>query len=185
MDLSDFLQKFLLWSLAVTGILCAAVFLFQPVKHVLVWNPIGETLIRWFAYACALLAVLGLLCIFWKAVRIPTAIVLGVYFMLFLDTCVIIKMFESTDYRMHKNDTPHARYGTITKHKEEGTGQGTTYYLNIRFDGEDKEWEFSDNTDQLLFYNNVELDDRARAQCIQGALGTTYIVSLKRANPGE
>lgn len=183
MDFSDLLPKILLGSLAVTGILCGSVFFFHPVKDVLVWNPVGDTVIRWFAYASAILVILGLLCIFWKAVRIPTAIVLGVYFMLFLNACVLIKIHESLDYKIHGNDRPQPRYGTITKHKEEWTNQGTTVYLNILIDGEKREWEFSDNRELLPFFDNVAQDDRARAQCIQGGLGTVYIVSLKRDMP--
>lgn len=150
----------------------------EQVTEVLVVNPVGDTLIRWFAYTSGVFVVLGLLCIFWKAVRVPTLVALGVYFLLFIGTCVAIKIFESVDYKHHRKDMPQARYCRVTKHRLEGD---RNLYLNLLMDGEEKELEFLDNNGYLPFYDNVDLGDRAKAQCIQGSAEMVYIVSLHRA----
>lgn len=177
---TDYLRMIILGSMAFTAFLCVLLFCFQPVKNVLVFNPVWEKMVRWIAYASVIFMVLGILCIFWEAVRIPTVIALGFYFMFFLCVCVISRMCESIDYWSHKNDTPVLKECTITKHKIEATNQGQTYYLNLVFDGESRECEFSENTKPLLFFDHVKEGDRAQAEYIQGALGLRYIVSLRQ-----
>lgn len=175
------LRIILLSALAFTAVLCGLLYFFHPVKGVLVIHPIGEALIRWFAYAAGVFVVLGIICIFCKAVRTPTVVALGCYVMLFLCTCVGIKIFESVDYKRHKKDMPRPRYCMVTKHEIAETNTGKTYYMTLFFEDDEKEQEFSDNTAPLPFYSHVKLNDRARAQCIQGSAGMVYIVSLHRA----
>ena len=173
------LRSIILCSLGVTAVVCFSLYFFKPVEGILVDDPIGSKLIHIFAYAGCLFVVLGLLCIFWAKIRIPVAVSVGFYVMLFLCTCVLLKIRESVEYKRHKFDQTEVRYCTVTKHKIEGD---RNLYLNLQFDGEEKELEFSDSNGNLPFFENVHLGDRARASCLQGSGGITYIVSLRRTD---
>ena len=173
------LRNIILISLGVTVAICVSLYFFKPVEGMLVYDPLGTKLIHFFAYASAIFVVLGILCISWKNLRIPTAVALGFYVMLFLSTCVLLKIRESVEYKRHKFDQTEVRYCTVTKHKVEGD---RNLYLNLQFEDNEEELEFSDNNGYLPFFDNVSLDDRARAGCLRGSLGIVYIVSLRRTD---
>ena len=179
---SDHLRTIILGSLGFTVLLCVSLYFFKPAEGVLVYDPVGDKLIRYFAYGFGVFAVIGIVCIFVKSIRIPIGIAFGMYVLMFLCVCVLLKMHESVAFKKHKNDIREARYCTVTKHRLEGD---RNYYLNLQFDGEENEWEFLDNNGHLLFFDNVELGDRACARCVKGSFGITYIFSLKRVNFDE
>lgn len=169
------LRNIILGSLGITFVICVSLYFFKPVEGILVYDPIGNKLIRLFAYASGVFVLLGLMCIFWAGIRRPAAVSLGFYVMLFLCTCVLLKIRESVEYKRHQSDRPEVRYCTVTKHKLEGD---RNRYLYLLFDGEEKEIEFSDNNGYLPFFEDVCLGDRAQAKCIQGSGEIRYIVSL-------
>ena len=173
------LRNIILGALGITALICVSLYFFEPVEGMLIYDPFGTRLIHIFAYASAVFVVLGLMCIFWTKIRRPVAVALGFYVMLFLCVCVLVKIRESAEYKRHEFNQAEVRYCTVTKHKLEGD---RNLYLNLLFDGEEDEVEFSDNNGYLPFYENVCLDDRARAQCIRGSLGILYIVSLHRTD---
>lgn len=173
------LRNIILSSLGVTVVICVSLYFFKPVEGILVYDPFGTKLIHIFAYVSAVFVVLGILCISSTNLRTPTAVALGFYVMLFLCTCVLLKIRESVEYKRHQSDQTEVRYCTVTKHKLEGD---RNLYLNLQFDGEEKELEFSDSNGNLPFFENVHLGDRARASCLQGSGGITYIVSLRRTD---
>lgn len=173
---ADSLRNIIFASLGITVVLCVSLYFFKPVEGILVYDPVGTKLIHFFAYASLTFVALGIMCIFWTKIRIPVGIALGFYVLLFLCTCVLIKIRESVEYKRHKSDLTELRYCSVTKHKQEGE---RNLYLNLLFDGEENELEFSDNTGSLPFFENVHLGDRAQAQCLHGSLGLLYIVSLR------
>ncbi len=176
------LRNIILGSIGVTVLLCVSLYFFKPVEGILVHAPVANRLIHFFAYASVVFVVFGLMCIFWEVFRKPTAVALGFYVLLFLCICVLVKIHESVEYKKHKCDRPEVRYCTVTKHKLEGD---RNLYLNLLFDGEEKEWEFSDNNGYLPFFDNVDTDDRACAKCVTGSLGITFIVSLRKDYESE
>ena len=176
------LRNIILGSLGLTVVICVSLYFFKPVEGILVYDPVGRILIHLFAYASGVFVLSGLMCLFWEEIRIPVAVALGFYVMLFLCTCVLLKIRESVEYNRHKKDRAEVRYCTITKHKIEGD---RNLYLYLQFEGEEKEIEFSDNNGYLPFFEDVGLGDRARAKCIQGSGGILYIVSLYSTDKNE
>ena len=186
--------------LSVLGLLVVLILvaIFLPkIDNALVYNPLSDEIVKWFAYIFMGFCAVGLACIFWKAIRIPTGIALGVYFIIFMYTLVCIKAYEKIDFMRHKHDVPVLRPCKVTKHEfsvEKRTYTDTdahgrqirerevtkvTFAMDLAFDGDERKYEFSEDK-HLPFYDNVSLDDKAEAQCINSSHGIMYIVGLER-----
>ena len=167
--------------LGITVLLCVSLYFFPSVKgDVLVINPLSTKLIVWCAYGFGIFALLGLMCIFWKEIRLWVGLALGVYVLFFIWVCVLTKIHESMAWMIHQDDHPVVKTCKITKHKIESTPQGETYYMNLVFTGEIQEREFSDNTKPLPFYEGLSQGARAKAECIECPLGVQFIVAIHR-----
>ena len=160
-----------------------------------------DKILTYFAYALSVFAVLGLICIFWKAARIPTAILLGLYFMAMIISIVCVKGFEKIDYLRHKADTPKMRLCEVTKHEldiEQRTYTDkdidgyarthdyskATFKMNLTFSDDGKEYEFSENK-RMPFFDLVRTGDQAEAACVEGSAGIIYIVGIRLSDIRE
>jgi hypothetical protein len=183
------LRVFILGLMLFTFVCCILLFFLPRVSNVLVINP-ARTAIKYFAMCLAIFAVAGIMCIFIESMRIPVLVALGIYFMVFLIYCAVYNGYEGIDYSRHKNAASFDRSCVITKHKVEGANAhldmfnkgeeypNTTFYMDIKFHDDGKEYSFSETNEMLLFFNCVELGDTATAQVINGTLGIQYICSL-------
>lgn len=180
--------------LALTVVLIIIALILPKVEYALIWDPMCDKALKWCAYVFMGFCGVGLLCIFWKAIRIPTAAAVGVYLLLFLATVVGFKCYEKFVFMQHKNDAPKVRMCEVTKHEFEIEKRTITdrdrdgyvlserevskarYYMTLKFDDEEKALEF-DQDHHLPFYNKVKLGDRAQAKCVY-ANGMMFIVGL-------
>ena len=189
------LRFVLLGVLVLTVLLCITAVLLPKIQDALVINPLTDKIMTRFAYLLAVFAVLGLLCIFWKAVRIPTAILLFLYFMAMIASIVCVKGYEKIDYLRHKSDTPTIRPCEVTKHEfdiEQRTYKDkddngyerirdyskATFKMNLTFADDGKEYEFSEDK-RMPFYDVVRAGDRAEAACVKGSADIVFIVDLR------
>ena len=195
----DWIQITLFSVLGFTVLLILIAVFLPKIENALVYNPMTDEMLKWFAYIFMGFCAVGLVCIFWKAIRIPTGIALGVYFIIFICTLVSFKGFEKIDFMRHKHDTPTPRLCEVTKHEfsvdkrtytdrdangyEIRTREKTTvtYTMHLAFEGDKRKYEFEKNK-ALPFYDNVSLGDKAEAQCITGSHGIMYIVGLSPVN---
>jgi len=182
--------------LGLTVLLVILAFVLPSVDNALISDPASDRALEWFAYIFMIFCAVGLVCIFWKAIRIPTGVAVGIYFLVFLSTILCFKVYEKILYMQHKGDVPVVRTCEVTKHEFEIEKRIVTdrdedgdiirerevsrakFAMNLKFDDEEKECEFSrDNS--LPFYDNVKMGDRAQAQCVN-THGVLFIVGLDK-----
>lgn len=154
------------------------------VDKALVYDPQSDKALEYFAYIFMGFCAVGLLCIFWEAIRIPVGVALGVYFLAFIVTIVCFKGYEKIAYMQHKNDYPVVRNCEVTKHEFEIEKRTVTdkdadgyvrgereiskvkYYMTLQFEDEEKAYEFDCDSQVLPFYDDVRLGDKALAKCV-------------------
>ena len=104
--------------------------------NVLVMNPIGDKVVKITVWGLTVFVVLGILCIFFKSVRLPTAIVFGVYLLGFCILAEINDTYKRIDWNLHKNQKREMRECVITLRKVACSGATYTGDELERFDYE-------------------------------------------------
>lgn len=192
------MSVFIFSLLGLTVLLILIALLLPKVDNALIYDPVLDNVLKWFAYVFMGFCVVGIVCIFWEAIRIPAGVALGVYFLVFLSTLVCFKGYEKILYMQHKHDYPKVQPCEITKHEYEVEKRvytdeneygrvvrkrevsKVTFNMHIKFTDSGQELEFSE-TKSLPFYDNVMLGDKALAKCVYvGQI--LFIVGLDRAD---
>ena len=161
-------------------VIAAIVALALPdIDDVLIVHSILDQIIVGFAYGLALPAVMGLICIFWKPLRLPTAVVLGLYLIGFVAALCIGKGIEKTSYMLHKSDRAATRYAVVTEHQYINS-ETAKFRMNFRFMDDGTEKTFEETEQPMPFYYCAEEGDTVRVQYIKGAGNVDFIVGVRK-----
>ena len=164
--------------------------------NVLVMNPVGDKVVRVTVWGLTVFAVLGILCIFLKPVRLPTAIVFGVYLLGFCILAEINDTYKRIDWDLHKNSNRELRECVITLRKVacsgatytgedlarfdyEGEYYQSNFYLTVRFTDNNEEYEFLSHGRSLPLFNRVREGRKYNAKMVRGTMKLKYIVGFE------
>ena len=168
----------------------------EKMGQVLIINPVADFIIKVIVWCLLVFVVLGIVCIFAKAARLPSFIILAVYLIGFGILAEVNWFYTRLDYRLHQKNTPESRECVVVMRKaaHDGTiflGEDLdefvedeeyyhfTFYLTVRFTDTNTEYEFQSTNKPMPFFNSVREGGSYTLRMVRGSAKLQYITAVE------
>lgn len=171
----------------------------EKMGQVLIINPVADFIIKVIVWCLLVFVVLGIVCIFSKAARLPSFIILAVYLIGFGILAEVNWFYTRLDYRLHHKNKPELRECVVILRKAAHNGtiflgedldefvEGEeyyhfTFYLTLRFTDTGKEQEFQSTNTPMPFFNSVREGGTYNIRILHGSMKLQYITSITQSD---
>ena len=137
---------------------------------IIVLNSVGDTIPEVAAVATGALCCPGVICIFWKSIRMYVLIALAFVLLLFLSAVCFNAAFESISYQYSKNDEPVERTAVILMSDNDSK-------LVFEF-LDNEEVGIVDSESTLSYFEPMEKGDTCVAYYLNGILGIDFVTDM-------
>ena len=168
----------------------------EKMGQVLIINPVADFIIKVIVWCLLVFVVLGIVCIFSKAARLPSFIILAVYLIGFGILAEVNWFYTRLDYRLHHKNKPELRECVVILRKAAHNGtiflgedldefvEGEeyyhfTFYLTVRFTDTGKEQEFQSTNTPMPFFQTLKEGDRYNLHIIRGSAKLEYVTGVE------